>query len=460
MEQREPAERPAGYRRPEKNRKKRTLGEASVLVSVLALLALGGYGVYLISRFRAGSLAGADVQRLHRAALAAAALGALSLVLAVVALCLRRQRKGLATFGLALGLVTLLSSGAAAYAYGYVFGELQTDDHFGRLPQEALGIVQVAPDGEVVRQTQPPTTVDPAEVETLPGMPIEWEDLDYEELPPEARSRLDGQRPAGPSYLLEGADQVQNFLLFGLDALGSSDSIILLSLDNAHQKIKMISIARDSYVLSPLWGTYNKLAYAYNWGGAQLAVSTVNQNFFLDVQDYISVNFEQLEHIVDLVGGVDVELNAAEVNYVRQAQPDAHTGLCHLNGAAALAYARIRSSDSDDTEIKRTGRQREVLASILKSLRERPVTKYPAFIRACLGMCTTSLDSSALTDLALKAALGNYTVESYALIEQVDFWGGILGDERYFYCVYDLQHASDRLYRLIYEDLYLSGYPD
>ena len=96
----------------------------------------------------------------------------------------------------------------------------------------------------------------------------------------------------------------------------------------------------------------------------------------------------------------------------------------------------------------------------MESVRQMPVTEFPAFIRSCLGMCTTSFDGKELMDIALEVAQNNYTIESYSIINEVEYWGGILGKERYFYCVYDLNKASDVIYRIIYEDLYVSGYPD
>ena len=71
-----------------------------------------------------------------------------------------------------------------------------------------------------------------------------------------------------------------------------------------------------------------------------------------------------------------------------------------------------------------------------------------------------STDAPELLDIALEVVQGNYTIESYSLLESVDYWGGVFGDAQYFYCVYDINRASDWLYRTIYEDLYISSYPD
>ncbi|MGM9554541.1 MAG: LCP family protein [Faecousia sp.] len=449
-----------GYRRPERNRrKKRTLGVTSLLLALAALFALLAFCVYALLSYRAGTLAGSDVQLGQNVVIAATFLSVLAVIPASVSFFLRRQKKGMSVAGLLLSMLVLVTCSLGLYAYRYMFGTLKQGE---MLDQEQLNVVKLEENGEIIRENEVQgSTVSPEEIEQKTfDQEIEWEAIDYDELPEEARKLLDGAAPAGPSYLLDGSEQVTNFLLFGLDRVSSSDSIILLSVDDAHRKIKMISIPRDSYVRIPEWGTYAKLTYTYHWGGAQMAIGTINQNLSLNVKDYIAVDFGQLADIVDLVGGVEVELDWDEVYYLRNEQDNLTAGKCLLMGDAALVYSRIRKSNASDNEIKRTGRQRQVLTSLMQSVQRMPIGDYPGFIRSCLGMCTTSFSAEELMDIALKAVQGGYTIESYALLENVDYWGGIFGEEQYFYCVYDLHRASDWIYRTVYEDLYVSGYPD
>lgn len=214
----------------------------------------------------------------------------------------------------------------------------------------------------------------------------------------------------------------------------------------------MTSIARDSYVMIPAWGSYAKLNYAYNWGGPEWTIAAINYNFSLNITDYIAVDMDQLTQIVNLVGGVDLELSDAEASYL-----GVPSGMNHFDGTQTLSYSRIRYLDSEE---ERTSRQRKVLTSILHSVMNMNLTDYPTFIRSCLSMCRTSFDASELLSLAAEAAAGGYSIEQHALIGMMDYWGGYLGDEQYFYVVYDLNRASDTLYRIIYEDLYVSGYMD
>lgn len=445
-------------------KKRRFLGLSSFFLGLLALLCLASFAAIALIALKNRSLDIGHIHTLSYAVIASCAMAAVGFLLAVTTFFLRRQKKGFAVFGVILSLFALLISGGMIYGYHYIFGDVRQDADFNELPSEAIYVAQTEADGEIIRETEEITTVAPEVIESIieedPVEEIEWEHLTDDDIPEEARQRMDTERPTSSSYLLSGHEQISNYLLLGADDGNSSDAMIVLSLDRVHQKIKLISIPRDSYVLIPAWGTYAKLAYAYHWGGAEWAVGVVNRNFTFNISEYIAVDMEQLADIIDLAGGVDVDLDYAEVKYLSYNHSGIHYGLCHLDGAAAVTYARIRSSNASDNEIKRTGRQREVLMSLLDSAFEMPMTDYPEFIRACLGMCTTSFNNYELMSLCMEVLQGNYTVEQYALIDYVDYWGGVMGQEQYFYLVYDLDRASDALYRIVYEDLYVSGYDD
>lgn len=445
-------------------KKRRFLGLSSFLLGLLALLCLVPIGIGTLLALKNRSLSIDHIQTMTHAVVASTVLSGAGFLLAVVTFFLRRQKKGFAVSGVIASLLALLISGGLIYGYHYVFGEIRQDASFHDLSSETIYVAQTEAGGELIRSTEEITTVAPEVIESImeedPVKEIEWEHLTDDDIPEAARQKMDTERPATSSYLLSGYSQISNYLLLGTDAGNASDAILILSVDRVHQKIKLISIPRDSYVLIPAWGTYAKLAYAYHWGGAEWAVGTINRGFTFNISDYIAVDTEQLADIVDLVGGVEVELDDDEAAYLSPRHSGIHTGLCRLDGEAAVNYARIRKSSATDSEIKRTARQREVLLSLLDSAFEMPLTDYPDFIRSCLGMCTTSFDNYTLLSICMEVLQGNYTVEQYALIDYVDFWGGVMGQEQYFYLVYDLDRAGDALYRIIYEELYLSGYGD
>lgn len=432
---------------PVKKKRSRKMGVTAFCAAFTALLLLAGIGIYGFLRYRNGALAGTDISIFSIIITAGAILAGIGFVLGIVTLFRKKQRKGFAVSALLIALVVLLICVGAMYAYQYIFSDLNHDDIFNSLSDDDLNVVKIN-NGEVIRETEPiESTASLAELEEQAKLTeIEWEHLTNEDIPEAALKKMNTGAPEGPSYLLDGAENITNFMLFGIDKVGSSDVNMLLSVDRVHHKIKLISIARDSYVMMPKWGTYTKLTYAYRFGGQQCAIQTINHNYSLNISDYISVDFDQLIEIVDLLGGVDVELSEA----------DQWKYNSHMDGERALRYSRDRS----DNEINRTARQRNVIRAIMDKVRQMPLTDYPEFIRACFGMCTTSFGTDELMGLCLEVAQSRYTIESYAVLENVDYWGGIFGREEYFYCVYDLNRASDWIYRTVYEDLYHSGYAD
>ncbi len=432
---------------PLKNKRSKTLGVIAFALAFTALLLLAAMAVYGFLRYRSKALAGTDISIFEVMITVGAILGGIGFVLGIVTLFLKKQRKGFAISAILIALVVLLICVGAMYVYQYIFSDLNHDEIFSSLKDEDLNVVKIN-NGEVVRDAVPENTENPDDLdEQARGLAIEFENLTDKDLPPEAYEKMHTGDPEGPSYLLEGAEQITNIMLYGLDDNGSSDANIILSIDRVHQKIKLISIGRDSYVMMPQWGSYSRITYAYNFGGPQGAVRTVNHNFALNIQDYITVDITQLEDIVDLLGGVDIELEG----------DDQWKYNSHMNGYQAVyRYARDRS----DSEINRAGRQRKLVLAMMDKIRQMPMSDYPALIRTCFGMCTTSLSADELLGIGLEAVQNRYTVESSAVMEHMDCWAGELGKEQYVYFVYDLQRASDWIYRTIYEDLYISGYAD
>ena len=94
-----------------------------------------------------------------------------------------------------------------------------------------------------------------------------------------------------------------------------SDSIIILSIDEMHKKIKMSSIMRDTYVKVKGHGE-TKITHAYAYGGPQLAIRTLNENFNLDIRNYVTVDFFNLEKIINAIGGVSIDVKQNEVSLI------------------------------------------------------------------------------------------------------------------------------------------------
>lgn len=430
----------------------------ALLLAIAAILLLCVVGGNLLVRFLNKTANSSDITLVMRGVAAVVIIATLSALFAILSLILRRAKKASVT-ALVPALVVAILSLCILGGYEYMFGKMGQDSNVNNLTDEQLNAVQPNQQGEIVRQDA--EVRESSALEEALEVPEDKEItrllLSPSDIPEEARKMMNSGKPTRTAKLLDGYDQVTNFLVFGLDKVDSSDSTILVSVDRLHHKIKLTSIARDSYVLMPQWGSYAKLTYAYSWGGAELAIRTINTNFSLNITDYVAVNFDQMAEIVDYIGGVNVELSNTEAAYLGRFFGGINSGLCHLDGDAALAFSRMRHSSASDNELQRTGRQRKVLISMMETVKQMPYTAYPQLIRDGLGMCQTTYESSELLELCLEIVQNNYTVEQHAFPgDEIDYWDGII--DPYFYVVYDLNRASDMIYSYIYEEYYIPAY--
>lgn len=258
---------------------------------------------------------------------------------------------------------------------------------------------------------------------------------------------------------------VTNIALFGLDSrqnndVGRSDAMIILSIDREHSKIKLTSLARDSYVKVDGHGS-TKLTHAWAYGKASLAVRTINQNYGMNITDYAYVNFYEFVELIDYIGGVDIELNADELRVANEYYaPELNrlgitcpqipgTGLQRLTGAQALAYARNRYTGSD---IDRGNRQKNVLEAAFARVKETPVTKLPGLIARVLDMTHTNMTSGELLEIGTWALTRSPSFEKLSLPTQAcKPQGGNWGDGAGWVYRYDLDIATAVLHDFIYE---------
>lgn len=257
--------------------------------------------------------------------------------------------------------------------------------------------------------------------------------------------------------------EVQNIALFGIDqekgTVGRSDAILILSIDRVNNKIKMITLDRDSLVAIDGHGE-EKLTHAWAYGHGPLAVKTLNQNFGMNITDYAYVNFTEFVAAIDYLGGVYVDVTAAERDHMNQSYnswddyygyyiPKVEgTGRVLLKGAQALSYARNRS----DGGSQRGGRQREVLLAMYEQVKAQPVTKWPGMFKKLLGLCHTTMSGNEIMDIAYWALTSSPEIESLSLPNsQLQPWGGVIDRQRGWVRVYDLEAATTLLYNFIYE---------
>ncbi len=208
---------------------------------------------------------------------------------------------------------------------------------------------------------------------------------------------------------LKFSDDVLNVLLIGTDARtnnerGRSDSMILVSINKKTEEIVMTSIMRDIYLSIP-GKNNNRINAAYAFGGADLLIQTVEQNFGIRVDKFVQVDFASFEKVVEAVGGVEIELSERELAEVEKyasspGEPNKN-GKYLLDGKQALIYARIRYVGNADFE--RTDRQRRVLEEIFKSAKNLSVFELSDSLDVILPLVTTDFTKGELLDLVFDA---------------------------------------------------------
>lgn len=214
-----------------------------------------------------------------------------------------------------------------------------------------------------------------------------------------------GLRSSSGSDTIGGSGSpVVNILLIGRDAregeeVSRSDSMILFSFNKETHKAVMTSFLRDLYVRIPGHGS-NRLNAAYAYGGRELLDRTLEENFGLHVNGNIEVDFENFAGIIDVLGGVELELRQDEADFINQETGSALTaGTQTLMGEQALMYARIRKLDADG-DFSRTSRQRKMLSALMYSFRDTNVTGVVRLISQLLPLIDTDMSSIQLVRYA------------------------------------------------------------
>jgi LCP family protein required for cell wall assembly len=271
-----------------------------------------------------------------------------------------------------------------------------------------------------------------------------------------------------PQALVQKESEIRNIALFGID-IGRdptdpphSDSIIVVTIDNDRNKLKFTSILRDSYVKIDDHGK-TKITEAYTFGGPTLAIKTLNQNFNLDIKDYITVNFFGLSKIIDTIGGVNIDVKEKEVDEInkwtrelaelQKVEPEFITscGLQKLNGIQAVAYSRIRKIGG---EFERTIRQRQVLDQLFNAIKKEGITRLPSMISEITPFIETNISS---TDMLTTGT--SILLSSMDNIEQMRFpldgycKGDFISGTWYLTLKPDIETTASQLSDYIYKDI-------
>lgn len=255
-----------------------------------------------------------------------------------------------------------------------------------------------------------------------------------------------------------GDSDIFNVALFGVDTRdedsfsGRSDTIIIASVDKKNNVVKLTSILRDSYVA--IEGHKNqKITHAYAFGGAELAIKTINQNFGMNITDYATINFYKLADAIDILGGIDIEVTEAERKHLNDIGDDENpdfnyldeAGTVHLNGEQAVVYARLRKIDSD---VARSNRQRKVIEALIVQAKKVSPAKYAEMVRTMMSLCETSLSFSEIMSFA-PMITKDITIQTLTIPgDEENAIGGMY--EGAWVWRYDLSVATQHIHEFIY----------
>src|SRR5699024_8101426 len=179
---------------------------------------------------------------------------------------------------------------------------------------------------------------------------------------------------------------------------GRSDTVMVLTVNPANDKVTLVSIARDTYVDIIGYNKKDKINHAYAFGGAAMSMDTVSSYLNIPIDHYVSINMAGIKDLVDAVGGVDIE-NDLEFESRGEYYP---IGKIHLNGERALTFLRMRYEDPQG-DYGRQLRQRLVVEQIIKKgLSFSGITQYKNILNTIENNMQTDLNFEDIKDIILK----------------------------------------------------------
>lgn len=194
-----------------------------------------------------------------------------------------------------------------------------------------------------------------------------------------------------------------------------ADTIIIVAIDNETKEIRMASIYRDT-LLQQMDDTYRKANNAYFVGGPGEAINMLNKNLDLDIEDYATVDFKAMSDVVDLMGGIELNVTDEEADmmnkYVEETAKAAKKtanklesgGTYTLDGPQAVTYSRLRKLEGGD--YKRTERQRTVIMKLFEKVKTTDIATLNEIIDTVFPQVSTSFTLKEIIGLA--SALTKY----------------------------------------------------
>lgn len=232
--------------------------------------------------------------------------------------------------------------------------------------------------------------------------------------------------------VLQKDKDVENILVFGVDSRETSqvvcraDSMIIVTINRSQKAIKLTSIMRDTLVDIEGRSDPDRINAAYAFGGVGLLVNTINENMDLDIQSFAMFDFWSAANLIDSLGGIELDISTAEIPYLNknlteqnrltpnaaQSTEVTAAGKQQLNGAQAIAWARIRALDSDYI---RTSRQRMVMMALIGKYTNASISSLIGLTSSGLTTFETNMNNSdmfriGINSLPLTGQLQEYRV--------------------------------------------------
>lgn len=216
----------------------------------------------------------------------------------------------------------------------------------------------------------------------------------------------------------------RNIAIFGVDSRSDdygvgnrSDCIIIASINNDTGAIKLISVYRDTYVKID-GHRLDKITHAYSYGEAPLAIKTLNTNLDLNINEFVTVNFDSVAEAVDQLGGVQLTITADEIKYIngyidetskvtgKTSQHITEPGTYTVDGVQAVSYSRIRYTDGGD--YKRAERMRTVIEAMFSKLKTKSLAEINSFADSILPHVYTNITATDI--ISMVPSMSKYKV--------------------------------------------------
>lgn len=272
----------------------------------------------------------------------------------------------------------------------------------------------------------------------------------------------------------ETAQVLEGYLdlaIFGVDnrsngdtESGNSDVIMICSINKDTKKIKLVSVYRDTFCDTDVgYDTginFHKINRAYAVGGYKQAMKVLNANLDLDIEHFVTVDFNAVTDLVNLVGGIDVELTDVEVKRINHNIKTTgkitgktsgliqSAGVNHLDGTQATAYCRIRYTAGND--YRRTQRQRKVLTEVFKKAKKSDLETINRIVDTIFPEISTDMNNMEILKLA--ADIANFDIEAtagYPFNKYATDFGGSKGD---VVCAADWKSNVRALHDFLYDN--------